>query len=470
MPTEFPLTPGRRFQRRLLVALAVAWAAGPALAMRIVLTNDDGFESRNIQALFHALKAAGHDVILSAPFRDQSATSALLGSLSNLPTTTSPSPGGRIGAGAPGAGPTGLAPDQYYVNSSPVASVLYGIDVPGRAKWGARPDLVIAGPNAGNNLGGITPHSGTVGAVVTALNRSIPAIAVSAANDDAAVTALLSELVVRLLASITDEGRITLPAGIGLNVNIPALDPARAAASYSFAYTQVTFGSDSGLRFYADGADTPPVAAATDRSDSAPRAAAAAEETAATVETSYRSETSAFGGNTITVSPIQGTYAAPPDRAALTLTRLRGLFAARPAITNPKWTNLSVRGHVGTGDAVQVLGFVIADSTPKTVLIRASGASLAAFGVASPLADPIVEVFDHQNRLLATNDNWSDDSTKATALSAATAKVGAFAWTPGSRDAALLVTLAPGNHTIVVRGAGNSTGIALIEAYDVSVD
>lgn len=459
MRSGFPFTPTLRLARGLVLALAMALAASPAFALRIVLTNDDGFETRNIQALFHALKAAGHDVILSAPYHDQSGTSALLGSLSNLSVTARTSSGGRLSAGSPGAGPTGIAPDQYYVDSSPVAAVLYGIDVPARAKWGARPDLVIAGPNVGNNLGGITPHSGTIGAAITALNRSIPAIAVSAANDDAASTTLLSALVLRLLTTIEVQGKVTLPPGIGLNVNVPPLDPARAVASYHFAFTRVAFGSDSGLRFTADG-------------EHQPLAAGPPEETAALVDTSFRSETSAFGGGgtTITVSPIQGTYAAPPDQAALVLTRLRSLFAAPPAVANPKWTNLSVRGHVGTGDAVQVLGFVIAESTPKTVLIRASGASLAAFGVASPLEDPAVDVFDHQNRLIATNDNWSSEPAAAAAITGAAAKVGAFAWTPGSKDAALLVTLSPGNHTIVVRGVGNTTGIALIEAYDVSVD
>lgn len=459
MLPAFSFTPNRRFVRWLVLALAGVIAANPAFALRIVLTNDDGFETRNIQALFNALKAAGHDVILSAPYHDQSGTSALLGSLYNLPATSRSSAGGRIAAGAPGTGPTGIAPDQYYVDSSPVAAVLYGIDVTARAKWGTRPDLVIAGPNVGNNLGGITPHSGTIGAVITALNRSIPAIAVSAANDDAASTTLLSAIVLRLLATIEQQGRITLPDGIGLNVNVPPLDPARTIASYHFAYTRLAFGSDSGLRFYSDG-------------DDSPVSAGPPVETAAIVDTSFRNETTVFGGGdtTITVSPIQGTYAATPERAALVLTRLRSLFAVSPTVPNPKWTNLSVRGHVGTGDAVQVLGFVIAQSTPKTVLIRASGASLAAFGVTSPLEDPVVEVFDHQNRLIATNDNWGSDATSAATLADAAAKVGAFAWTPGSKDAGLLVTLSPGNHTIVVRGAGNTTGIALIEAYDVSVD
>ena len=86
------------------------------------------------------------------------------------------------------------------------------------------------------------------------------------------------------------------------------------------------------------------------------------------------------------------------------------------------------------------------------------------------LADPIVELYDRDNRLVASNDNWSEDAAKATAIAAAAVRVGAFAWTQGSKDAALLSALAPGPHTVVVRGAGNATGVALIEVYDISID
>ena len=43
---------------------------------------------------------------------------------------------------------------------------------------------------------------------------------------------------------------------------------------------------------------------------------------------------------------------------------------------------------------------------------------------------------------------------------------GAFAWPRGSKDAALLVTLPPGSYTVVVRGVGNTAGVALVEVYD----
>jgi hypothetical protein len=79
-------------------------------------------------------------------------------------------------------------------------------------------------------------------------------------------------------------------------------------------------------------------------------------------------------------------------------------------------------------------------------------------------------LYDRENRLLASNDNWGDSPANANAIAAAAASQGAFAWSPGSADAALLITLPPGAYTAVVRGVGNTTGIATVETYDVSVD
>lgn len=424
------------------------------MAMRIVLTNDDGFESRNIQALFTALKAAGHDVILTAPYRNQSGLSALLGALSDLPRTSTPSSGGLIATGSPGVGPTTIAADQFYVDSSPSASALYGIDIAAQAKWGAAPDLVLSGPNIGNNLGGITPHSGTVGAAITALKRGIPAIAVSGVNGDPATAPLLAAITLRVVAALDDRGKIALPAGIGLNVNVPGLDSKRTAASYRFAFTQIGAGGDPVIRF------TPN-----------PGVPSTPTTTGLPPDHNPGSESNAFAaGDTVTVSPMQATYQAPPDQTALVLAQMRGLFSSALAIINPKLINISARGFVGVGSAVQIAGFVVSGGSAKTVLIRASGPALTAFEVAGLLADPVVELFDRDGGIVATNDNWSVDAVKAAALVAAAARVGAFAWTPGSKDAALLVALAPGRYTVVVRGVGDTTGVALLEAYDVGID
>jgi 5'/3'-nucleotidase SurE len=428
------LTPPRRLRRWLLCITLLTTIPSPAFALRILLTNDDGFESRYLQRLFAVLQAAGHDVLLSAPYNDQSGLSAALGRLSDFPPTRTASPGGTIAAGAPGTGPTTLAAGQYYVDGTPVAAVIHGLETLAPAHWKGLPDLVIAGPNFGSNLGTVTPHSGTVGAAITAINRGIPALAISSANADFATADLLGEIVLRILAATLDQGRVALPVGTGLNVNVPALDPTRSAASYRCVYTRINtpgVPSDSHL---------------------------------------FSERIAAFDPNTITVSPIQGTYQAPPDQAAQILARMQGLFAASIAIANPKLTNLSVRGTVGTGSAVQIAGLYVSGTTPKTLLIRASGPALSAFGVTGVLLDPLLEVYDRDNQRVAANDNWSDTPTAATAIAAAAARLGAFAWTAGSADAAVLITLAPGSYTVVVRGAGNTTGIAAIEAYDANVD
>lgn len=446
--------------------MMVSAAALPAVAMRIVITNDDGFESRNIQALFFALRAAGHDVILSAPYRNQSGASAQLGSLSDIPRTNAPSPGGTIASGAPGVGPTTIAADQYYVDSSPIGAVLYGIDVVAQAKWGVAPDLVISGPNIGNNLGVFIPHSGTIGVAITVLNRGIPSIAVSAAPTIEATVPLLTAITLRMIGGLEDRGKIALPPGIGLNVNIPILDANRTAASYRLAFTQIGFGADPSIRFTSRAGDDSR-RWTTDTTGTA----VLSSRTGLPIDANQGSETNAFAdGNTVTVSPIQGTYQARPEQAVLMMTQMRGLFTSSLSIANPKLVNISMRGHVGVGSAVQIAGFFVSGNAAKTVLIRASGPALASFGVSDALVDPMLELFDREGRLVGTNDNWSDDGAKVPAIADAAARVGAFAWSLGGKDAALVVALAPGPYTVVVRGVEATTGVVLVEVYDINVD
>lgn len=125
--------------------------------------------------------------------------------------------------------------------------------------------------------------------------------------------------------------------------------------------------------------------------------------------------------------------------------------------------NLSVRTFVGTGDEAPNLGFVVSGSVAKKVLIRAVGPTLGDFGVSGVLADPQLELFKNGARI-AINDNWEGDSSLATAFTS----VGAFGFAnPNSKDAVLLATLEPGAYTVVASGVGGSTGIALVEVYDV---
>ena len=89
------------------------------------------------------------------------------------------------------------------------------------------------------------------------------------------------------------------------------------------------------------------------------------------------------------------------------------------------------------------------------------------FGVTNALADSRVQVFSGQTQI-GENDNWSTVPADATAVAAAAASVGAFALPVGSKDAALVLTLAPGGYTLQVSSAvAGSAGVALIEVYEL---
>ena len=130
-------------------------------------------------------------------------------------------------------------------------------------------------------------------------------------------------------------------------------------------------------------------------------------------------------------------------------------------------TNASARALVTGDGGILIAGFVINGNLPKTILVRAIGPALAGFGVAGVLADPRLDLF-RGTTLVQSNDNWGATTGGTGSLANAFAAVGAFALTStSSRDAALLVTLAPGPYTAQVSGVGTTTGVALIEIYEV---
>jgi hypothetical protein len=129
--------------------------------------------------------------------------------------------------------------------------------------------------------------------------------------------------------------------------------------------------------------------------------------------------------------------------------------------TTVRLVNVSARNQVGTGDNILIAGFVVDGTVAKTLLIRAVGPTLAAFGVGGTLVDPKLEIYDSASVKLVENDNWSPS------LASTAAAVGAFALVPDSRDAALLVTLPPGSYSAQISGIANGTGEALVEVYEV---
>ena len=158
-----------------------------------------------------------------------------------------------------------------------------------------------------------------------------------------------------------------------------------------------------------------------------------------------------------------GSYTAQVRGAGQTTGRAQiEVYDGAPAQAALGLSNLSARAELAAGDTL-IAGFVLAGSGARSVLIRAAGPALGLFGLNGTLADPRLELHAAGGTLFE-NDNWT------TEIAPTAARVGAFAFEAGSRDAALLVSLAPGAYTAHVRGggAGSATGgLVLLEVYDV---
>jgi hypothetical protein len=127
----------------------------------------------------------------------------------------------------------------------------------------------------------------------------------------------------------------------------------------------------------------------------------------------------------------------------------------------PILANISTRGFVDMGDNVMIGGFIVGPTNTglADVLIRAIGPSLADFGIANPLLDPVLELHDSNGAILTTNDNWKDTQQmeiEATQLQPT-----------NDSESAILQTLAPGAYTAIVRGVADTTGVGLVEVYNL---
>ena len=115
---------------------------------------------------------------------------------------------------------------------------------------------------------------------------------------------------------------------------------------------------------------------------------------------------------------------------------------------------------VQTGDKIGIGGFIISGSAPKRVILRAIGPSLSHFGIPDLLADPVLELHGPGAFVTVINDNWRDTQEveiQATGI----APTNDF-------ESAIVATLSPGAYTGIVRGKNNTTGVALIEIYDLN--
>lgn len=124
--------------------------------------------------------------------------------------------------------------------------------------------------------------------------------------------------------------------------------------------------------------------------------------------------------------------------------------------------NISTRTRVGSGDNILIGGFILTGSQDKRVILLAKGPSLSSGGspVAGRMSDSTLKLHDGNGVLLATNDDWKDSPERA--------QIEASGFAPShDKESAILRTLAPGLYTGVLTGKDNSTGIALVEVYDL---
>ncbi|HKP02323.1 MAG TPA: hypothetical protein VJU77_03090 [Chthoniobacterales bacterium] len=127
--------------------------------------------------------------------------------------------------------------------------------------------------------------------------------------------------------------------------------------------------------------------------------------------------------------------------------------------TTSQAVNLSSRLRVLTGDNVGIGGFIVTGAVPKHVLLRGIGPSLAAFGVANPLANPTLDLRDSSGVRILANNDWRDTQE---------ADILATGLQPTNNlEAAIVEALAPGSYTVILRGMGMTSGVGLVEIYDL---
>jgi len=161
---------------------------------------------------------------------------------------------------------------------------------------------------------------------------------------------------------------------------------------------------------------------------------------------------------TATATPTATATATPTATATATATPT-GTPTATP--TPAQALNISTRLRVDTGDKVMIAGFIITGTASKPVVLRGIGPSLTSSGLpaASLLNDPVIELHGSSGALILSNDNWKDSPQRAQIE-------GTIFQPTDDREAVILATLPPAAYTVVLKGAGDTTGIGLVEVYD----
>lgn len=162
---------------------------------------------------------------------------------------------------------------------------------------------------------------------------------------------------------------------------------------------------------------------------------------------------SSTGTSNITLSATSA-FGTGTQQLSLTL-------AAAPPPPPAQFANISSRLGVGTGENVLIGGFIVSGTTSKNVIVRGVGSSLNINGVPveGRLEDPTLELFDANQTSLGVSDNWRE-AQEQEIIASNLAPV-------DDRESAIVRRLAPGTYTAILRGKSDSTGLALVEVFDL---
>jgi len=147
-----------------------------------------------------------------------------------------------------------------------------------------------------------------------------------------------------------------------------------------------------------------------------------------------------------------------------TTTATFGLNVLAPA--PGRLINISSRCFVSAQSPTVFAGFAVGGSQAHAMLLRVVGPTLAGYGVTDALADPRMQVYNSAGALIGSNDNWQIQSNPV-AVSTAAAASGAFPLPVGSKDAALIMTLNPGNYSFTANSVDSTSGSVLLEVYEL---
>ncbi|MDP9100031.1 MAG: ice-binding family protein [Verrucomicrobiota bacterium] len=171
---------------------------------------------------------------------------------------------------------------------------------------------------------------------------------------------------------------------------------------------------------------------------------------------------SSFIGNILayaSVTTVSGTNLTGRLLALTGAVTLDSNSVTSPGLTPAQLLNISERRKVQTGENVSIAGFIITGNAPKKVIVRGIGPSLS--GVGPVLADPVLELHGPDGSLIMTNDNWQDNQPT---------EIQNTGLAPTNRlESAIVATLPPANYTALLRGNNGSSGIGVVEMYDLAL-